>query len=101
MTTFFVIQLVVKSGAFAPAAAVPPAFTCDGADKSPSIQLESEMPAGTQSWALIVDDPDAPSGTFVHWVIWNLPASVKFLTENVPADATLSEGGMNGQNGAR
>ena len=51
---------------------IPPKFTCQGEDISPTLKIE-DIPQGTKSLALIVDDPDAPMGTWVHWVLYNLP----------------------------
>lgn len=99
MTSLLLLQLVVKSAAFSAGAPVPKANGCDGADRSPSIQVDSEIPAGTQSWALIVDDPDAPSGTFVHWVIWNLPARLRSIPEGAPREVLkLPDGSQQGKN---
>jgi Raf kinase inhibitor-like YbhB/YbcL family protein len=99
MTALLVLQLVVKSAAFSPNAAIQKDYTCQGADRSPAIQIDSEMPAGTQSWALIVDDPDAPNGTFVHWVIWNLPPKLRSIGENAPREVLkLPDGSMQGKN---
>ena len=61
---------------------VPAKFTCDGQDVSPALKWEG-APAGTKSFALICDDPDAPAGTWVHWVIWGIPATATGLPENV------------------
>ncbi len=61
---------------------VPAKFTCDGHDVSPPLRWEG-APAGTKSFALICDDPDAPGGTWVHWVIWGIPATATGLPENV------------------
>lgn len=60
--------LVLTSPAFAPGAAIPERFSCDGADVSPPLQWEG-VPAGTVELAVVVRDPDAPSGEFVHWVV--------------------------------
>ena len=99
MTMMMVLALVVKSAAFADGAQVPKAYTCQGADKSPPLEIASEIPAGTQSLALIVDDPDAPGGTFVHWVIWNLPAKFRSLPEGAPQETLkLADGSMQGKN---
>jgi hypothetical protein len=99
MTLFLVLQLAVKSAAFGEGAAIPKSYTCDGADQSPAVSIDAQMPAGTQSWALIVDDPDAPNGTFTHWVIWNLPPRLRSIPENVPRDILkLPDGSMQGKN---
>ena len=71
---------------------IPSKYTCDGADVNPPLAI-SGIPPKTQSLALIVDDPDAPRGTWVHWVLWNIPADVKDIKEDsVPAGASQ---GMN------
>lgn len=77
------------------------AFTCDGEDISPELQW-SEVPEGTRSFILIVDDPDAPDPknprmTWVHWVLYNIPAKVRTLSESV-ADSDLPEGTLQGLN---
>jgi len=86
----------LTSSAFARGEAIPAAYTCDGLDKSPPLSW-TEPPAGTQSFALIVTDPDAPTGTWVHWVAYNIPAEVRSLSEGVVDDAGLS-GGVHGKN---
>jgi len=87
---------LLTSSAFARGEAIPAAYTCDGLDKSPPLSW-TEPPAGTQSFALIVTDPDAPTGTWVHWVDYNIPAEVRSLSEGVVDDAGLS-GGVHGKN---
>ncbi|MDR3478193.1 MAG: YbhB/YbcL family Raf kinase inhibitor-like protein [Gammaproteobacteria bacterium] len=77
-----VMQL--KSGAAADHGALPVAYTCDGKNISPAL-LWSGKPKNTQSFALIVSDPDAPSGTFYHWVLFNIPANVTELAEGISA----------------
>jgi len=68
--------------AFGEGSAIPVRHTCDGDDVSPPLAWR-DAPAGTQTFALICDDPDAPAGTWVHWVLYNLPASTSELPENV------------------
>jgi Raf kinase inhibitor-like YbhB/YbcL family protein len=87
----------IRSGAFEEGQAIPVRYTCDGEDLSPPLAW-GEPPAGTQSLALIVDDPDAPVGTWVHWVAFNLPAGTRALPERVPAAETLPGGGLQGSN---
>jgi Raf kinase inhibitor-like YbhB/YbcL family protein len=89
--------LPVESSAFKDGAAIPEEYTCDGKDTSPPLSWASP-PAGTQSLALIVDDPDAPAGTWVHWVVFNLPATAASLPAGVPADRTIATGGVHGSN---
>lgn len=89
----------VMSTAFEEGDAIPPLYTCAGLDVSPPLQWSSE-PDGTQSLALITEDLDAPSGTFVHWVIYNLPPDTRRLPQDVPNRQTLPSGAVQGVNGA-
>ena len=89
------IELV--SPAFGEGQMIPRANTCDGQDISPELQWAA-IPDGTRSLALIMDDPDAPSGTFVHWVLYGLPADRHELTENMPNDEVLPNGARQGVN---
>ena len=73
----------LTSTAFQAGGTIPKKFTCDGPDLSPALAW-TDPPAGTQSLSLIMDDPDAPVGTWVHWVLCDLPASASELPENVP-----------------
>ena len=76
---------------------IPKKFTCDGEDVSPELSWEGP-PAGTKSFALIADDPDAPSGTWTHWVAYDLPATLRQLPEAVPKQAAEPGGGAQGIN---
>jgi len=91
-------NMKLRSSAFAPGNAIPKQFSCDGQNISPAIAWRG-TPASAKTLALIVDDPDAPSGTFVHWVVYNLPASVKYLPQDVPKTPTITGGGLQGHNG--
>jgi Raf kinase inhibitor-like YbhB/YbcL family protein len=71
----------ITSTAFATGAAIPPRYTCDGDDAIPPLAW-SGAPASTRTFALIMDDPDAPGGTYVHWVLFNLPATAAALPES-------------------
>ena len=68
----------LTSSAFAPGAAIPEQYSCKSADTAPALEW-SGAPANVASFALIMDDPDAPGGTWVHWVLWNLPATAQSL----------------------
>jgi len=89
--------LSVPSAAFREGEVIPIEYTCQGQDVSPPLTW-SEPPAGTQSLALIVDDPDAPVGVFTHWVIFNIPADSRGLSEAVPTQAELPSGALQGKN---
>lgn len=89
------MEIKITSSAFTEGGLIPAKYTCDGADISPPLQWEA-VPEDTQSIALICDDPDAPVGTFVHWVLFDLPADAGQLTENIPADPTLANGAQQG-----
>jgi Raf kinase inhibitor-like YbhB/YbcL family protein len=90
--------LTMASPAIADGARIPSQYTCKGADQSPALAW-SGAPAATRSFALIVDDPDAPGGTFVHWVVYDLPASATGLPEATPQAPALDGGGRQGTNG--
>ncbi|HTP59794.1 MAG TPA: YbhB/YbcL family Raf kinase inhibitor-like protein [Spirochaetia bacterium] len=87
----------LTSTSFTPGGAIPRTYTADGRDISPSLAWESP-PVGTQSFALICDDPDAPMGTWVHWVIWNVPSPARGLNEAVQHIKTLADGSAQGKN---
>jgi len=85
--------------AFTQGRPIPVKFTCDGENLSPELQW-GNLPVGTKSLALIMDDPDAPMGTFVHWVIYNMPATLTGLPEGVKTEEQVSGIGTQGNNGA-
>ncbi len=85
----------LSSAAFKHGEAVPSTYTCDGDDISPPLAWTAP-PAGAKSLALISDDPDAPMGTWVHWVVYNLPPSAQQLPKAFPPDAQLSDGTRQG-----
>ena len=92
----------LSSPAFAAGAAIPARHTCDGADVSPALAW-GDPPAGTQSSALVVDDPDAPDPKaprvrWVHWVVYDLPAATRVLPEGVRSAAELPDGARMGSN---
>jgi len=94
------MAFTVKSPAFPPGAEIPKKSSCQGADLSPALEW-SGFPAKTASFALIVDDPDAPGGTWVHWVLWNLPAIAHSLPEGVARNDELPDGSRQGRNDFR
>ncbi len=83
----------LSSPAFPDGGAVPKLHTCEGADLSPALEWSGE-PGGTGSFALIVDDPDAPVGTWNHWLLWDLPASTHALPQGFKA-GQAGESGTN------
>ena len=90
-------KMKVTSTAFKEGGLIPSKFTCDGDNLSPELSW-SGVPDNTKSFAIVCDDPDAPSGDWVHWVIYNIPPDVKELTENTTKDKTLDNGSMQGKN---
>jgi hypothetical protein len=90
----------LTSSAFAEGAMIPVKYTCNGQDVSPPL-VWADVPGGTRALALICDDPDAPAGTWVHWVAFNLPPDMAGLPEGVPAEKTPKMGGVQGTNGWR
>lgn len=79
---------------------IPKDYTCEGADRSPALAW-SGLPSSVKSLALIVDDPDAPAGTWVHWVVYNMPANLQGLPEGVPSNSEVVGVGMQGKNDFR
>lgn len=94
------MALLLTSSAFEHQGQIPPRFTCDGEDISPPLAWE-QAPSGTVAYALIVDDPDAPAGTWDHWVLYNLPGSAVNLNEGVPPQEVLDSGALHGRNSWR
>jgi Raf kinase inhibitor-like YbhB/YbcL family protein len=74
-------KLVVKSPAFENNKLIPAKYTCDGDNVNPPLTIEN-VPEGTKSLVLIVDDPDAPMGTWNHWIVWNIPPDARKIEEN-------------------
>lgn len=85
----------ITSDAFQEQGNIPKKFTCDGADLSPALKW-TEPPGGSQGFALISDDPDAPMGTWVHWVIYDIPGNARGLAEGIPKQETLPDGTKQG-----
>lgn len=90
----------ITSSAFTEGGMIPRQYTCDGEDISPPLAWTG-FPEGTKSLALICDDPDAPVGTWVHWVLFNIPPSTKDLPASVPPKETLDNGAKHGTNDFR
>jgi Raf kinase inhibitor-like YbhB/YbcL family protein len=86
-----VMSVTITSASFAANAPIPVDHTCDGADQSPQLSWTS-MPGTTRSIAVVLDDPDAPSGTFTHWLLWNVAAETRTLPPGAMG------GGMAGTN---
>ncbi|HZK76907.1 MAG TPA: YbhB/YbcL family Raf kinase inhibitor-like protein [Candidatus Kapabacteria bacterium] len=92
--------MTVSSTAFKNNAAIPQRFSCQGDNVSPTLAWSGE-PKGTKSFALIVEDPDAPHGTYYHWVIYNIPAAEHGLAENIARRDPLPNGARQGINSAQ
>ncbi len=92
-------KMTVKltSTAFQDGGMIPAQYTCEGQNISPPLAW-GEVPAETKTLALVADDPDAPRGTWVHWVLFNLPATERGLAEATPATETLASGAKQGKN---
>lgn len=88
----------LTSTAFEANGYIPAKYTCDGRNISPPLSWQGAPPEAA-SFALICDDPDAPVGTWVHWVLWNIPAGVSELAEGIPGEQTLADGARHGKNG--
>ena len=97
-----IVALILTTGAFTAGGPIPSKYACDGADVSPALAW-SGAPPGTAAFALIADDPDAPAGTWVHWVLFNLPGGLTALPEGVAkTDAPAGLGGaLQGRNDFR
>jgi len=87
----------LRSSAFRQNQAIPKKYTCDGSDVSVPLNWNDPVHE-TKSFALIADDPDAPRGTWVHWVLYDLPADTRELAEGIPAKETLDDGAKQGKN---
>ena len=87
----------ISSPSFQNGKDIPKKFTCDGDDVSPALSW-TDPPQGVKSFALIADDPDAPRGTWTHWVLFDLPPSTSTLAEGLPKVGELPDGGRQGVN---
>ncbi len=86
----------LASPAFKAKEKIPKKHTCDGENVSPRLEWTG-TPEGTRSFAIVMDDPDAPPGTWIHWTLWNIPASATRLEEGVAKEAELPDGGIQGK----
>jgi len=84
------MEFKLTSSAFEEGEYIPKKYTGEGQDVSPPLKW-ANPPEGTESFALIADDPDAPRGTWVHWVLWNIPPDKRELPENVPAEKKVGQ----------
>jgi len=90
-------SIQITSIAFTEGEAIPRQYTCDGVNVSPPLEWTG-VPKTARTIALVTDDPDAPAGTWVHWVLYNLPATNIGMVENLPATENLKAGGFQGKN---
>jgi len=91
------LSFTIEAAEFGEGGGIPPKFTCEGDDLSPELRW-SNGPSLAKSYALIVDDPDAPGGTWTHWIVWNIPAVAIALPEAVPKKKMLDDGTRQGVN---
>lgn len=91
------MALTLSSPAFKAGETIPKEFSCEGADKSPHLKW-SDVPEGTQSFVMIMDDPDAPVGTWDHWILFDIPANTMELPSGISHDPELSNGSRSGLN---
>jgi hypothetical protein len=92
-------ELIIKSPAFEPNKLIPKKYSCDGNDINPPLNIEN-VPKDAKTLVLLMDDPDAPSGTFDHWIVWNIPTSTKSISENsIPGKEGLNSAKQQGYMG--
>ncbi len=91
------MAFTIRSAAFNPGEPIPTRYTCDGENISPPLAWDGQ-PDNTISFALIVDDPDAPRGVFTHWVLYNIPGNAGELLEGIPTVEQLETGAVQGVN---
>jgi len=95
-----VMEMKVTSSAFKEGEMIPKSYAGDGDNMSPPLNWTG-APQGTRSFAIISDDPDAPRGDWVHWVVFNIPASVTSVDEGIPQEKLLADGSRQGTNDSR
>ncbi len=91
------MALQLKTPAFKSGSVIPERYTCDGSDLSPELSWNAP-PQGTETLALIVEDPDAPGRTWIHWVLYDLPATERGLPEGAGGEGKLPAGARQGRN---
>ena len=89
------MTFTIQSAAFSPNGTIPREHTCDGKDRSPELSW-TDPPPNTRRFALIADDPDAPGGTWVHWVVYDIPGEARKLSAGIPGKETLADGSKQG-----
>src|SRR5215813_962085 len=92
-----IVNIQITSDAFLEGETIPAKYTCDGDDLSPDLRW-NDIPTNAKSLVLICEDPDAPSGLFTHWVLYNLPPTATELPEAVSTEERLTNGAIQGQN---
>jgi Raf kinase inhibitor-like YbhB/YbcL family protein len=91
-------ELTVKSPAFEKNKLIPSKYTCDGEEVSPPLTVEG-IPKKTKSLSLIMEDPDAPAGLFIHWLVWNIPPTDKIQENSIPGTEGLNTNKKNSYHG--
>jgi len=91
-------KLTITSSVFKNKSVIPAKYTCDGEDVNPPLSVEG-VPEGTESLVLIVDDPDAPMGTWDHWVVWDIPPTKRIEENSVPGTEGLNDFGKHSYGG--
>lgn len=92
-----IMEITITSSAFSQGGMIPAEYTCDGSDISPPLSW-SDVPDSTESLAIICDDPDAPVGIWVHWVLFDIPSGTRELPRDIPPDKILESGAKHGIN---
>jgi Raf kinase inhibitor-like YbhB/YbcL family protein len=91
-------SLVISSSAFENEGIIPPKYTCDGEEINPPLHVEN-IPDGTQTLAIVVEDPDAPKGTYDHWLVWNIPPESIIAENRIPGISGKNSAGKTGYHG--
>jgi Raf kinase inhibitor-like YbhB/YbcL family protein len=94
------MEFKITSSAFHEGDLIPPQYTCDGANFSPPLEWKNP-PDGTNTFALLNDDPDAPAGDWVHWIVYNIPRGTTGFKENASSKKLLPPGSIEGRNDSK